>query len=699
MQMSQPNQSALKDSWAVRLLKLALLLAFMLLASILPVEGATYKFSLGDCATLEYGGAFCYNDPNCVDLTPHCDDDGDCSDGDYPTCSGTNTDYYPEGNVTANYATIGFSICRSTETDLLVRKGAGGFQTATPAVICWDTSILPDDYTVTEAILGIYPDQVDNESTRNLVAEWFTDDGTCDAGGAEWTKTVGTDAIAAFPLSAITINTQNLLTLSSPDSISKTGLTCLRIGIDGGAVGAGEDNRIDIRSYESINDPGPLLQILAVGPTSTPTNSPTVTNTPTITNTPTQTFTPTITDTPTQTPSLTPTSTPTSTPTDSQTPTDTPTPTQTGTQTPTQTPMDLSTSTPTQTSGTATPTVPNNCSHETIERIPVRDSAFVPDNANFLCDEDVERYKRQFWNFVVGGGQGSASGATLQLTPLEAFVDGGYLTEESNVDLSGNPSTNCWVVVSKFTTGDFPPFVRVAGTHYLTDCGATKLLPLPKELMWLWHVTTNGAGNIIGHTDLRGFSPSLRTVETETELNLLLGIAKGQLGQTLDTGLLYYFFQNEDGSVAQWDVISSESSGVLLGGDQTISGVKTFNSFPKKSGSSTLEWTPTNSGDFTTKSYVDSQVGVSGTASCDPPNLAPLGSYSCLVAVGGVSTATDVCIASHTGLDDIYPGFVSISAYPMAANGVLVSFLNVTGGGVFVNIPAGTARVRCMDAE
>lgn len=99
-----------------------------------------------------------------------------------------------------------------------------------------------------------------------------------------------------------------------------------------------------------------------VGPTPTPTDTPTMTATPTITPTQTQTNTPTATSTQTNTPTTTATRTPTNTPTITATPTETNTatitptasltPTVTETKTPTSTPT--ITSTPTTTS-TRTP--------------------------------------------------------------------------------------------------------------------------------------------------------------------------------------------------------------------------------------------------------------------------------------------------------------------------------------------------------
>jgi hypothetical protein len=119
----------------------------------------------------------------------------------------------------------------------------------------------------------------------------------------------------------------------------------------------------------------PTSSGIPVTPTTTPTNTPTVTQTPsasatigltptatetttptpttTQTNTPTNTETPTNTPTNTETPTPTVTETPTNTPTNTETPTNTPTntetPTPTVTETPTNTPTNTETPTPTPT--------------------------------------------------------------------------------------------------------------------------------------------------------------------------------------------------------------------------------------------------------------------------------------------------------------------------------------------------------------
>jgi hypothetical protein len=110
--------------------------------------------------------------------------------------------------------------------------------------------------------------------------------------------------------------------------------------------------------------PTPSSSSIPVTPTTTPTNTPTVTQTPsasaTIGLTPTATETTTPTPTTTQTNTPTNTETPTNTPTNTETPTNTPTetPTATVTETPTNTPTETPTNTPTNTeTPTPTPTV------------------------------------------------------------------------------------------------------------------------------------------------------------------------------------------------------------------------------------------------------------------------------------------------------------------------------------------------------
>lgn len=116
------------------------------------------------------------------------------------------------------------------------------------------------------------------------------------------------------------------------------------------------DTEIRDDSNMVVSDPSLYVDYIVhiVGPTDTPTITPTPTDTPTFTDTPTPTDTPTTTDTPTATETSTDTPTSTETPTDTPTSTDTPTETPTFTDTPTST--ETSTDTPTSTPSD-TPTV------------------------------------------------------------------------------------------------------------------------------------------------------------------------------------------------------------------------------------------------------------------------------------------------------------------------------------------------------
>jgi hypothetical protein len=325
--------------------------------------------------------------------------------------------------------------------------------------------------------------------------------------------------------------------------------------------------------------------------------------------------------------------------------------------------------------------------------MPVRDSAFLTDAQNFWCAEDVNRYALQFWPFAVMGGEATANGSTLELSTLIGFVDGGYVVEDDDVPLAGNPSTNCWVVASKYTFGDLAPFTRVAGTHWLKNCGATKPSPFPLSLMWIAKAETDGSSNITAITDLRGFVPGTRTVETEAELNDLLSIHKGQQAITTDTGILYYFFESEDGVTAEWQAVGIEGNAVQTSGDQTIAGIKTFSSFPRMD---TGDAVPAAANQFATKFYVDQEAGsFTGSIIFDPASVDSSGLLTAQVTVTGVTVEDYACIAVFGGINVLTP--FHVTAHVIAANTVGVYMTNL--GPLAVNLPSARLRVRCMDAR
>lgn len=155
---------------------------------------------------------------------------------------------------------------------------------------------------------------------------------------------------------------QNALNGNVNTSMTFTGTTITGMGLLTGTYNwYGPDNNI---------------QMNVVGPTPTPTVTPTQTKTPTVT--PTNTLTPTVTptNTPTVTETPTPTATPTITPSITTTSTETPTPTPTVTETPTNTPTVTLTVTPTI---TETPTVtPTPTVTETPTKTPTSTPTVTP---------------------------------------------------------------------------------------------------------------------------------------------------------------------------------------------------------------------------------------------------------------------------------------------------------------------------------
>jgi len=99
----------------------------------------------------------------------------------------------------------------------------------------FDTSALPDDATITGAVLKITPlaGELNNADTRNILVDWHTP--------ALWDPTDPTDwhnplsgSAASVALSAFTEGVEKQITLAIPTTVSKTGLTNLAVGISGG---------------------------------------------------------------------------------------------------------------------------------------------------------------------------------------------------------------------------------------------------------------------------------------------------------------------------------------------------------------------------------------------------------------------------------------------------------------------------------
>jgi hypothetical protein len=111
----------------------------------------------------------------------------------------------------------------------------------------FDTSALPNNATITAAKLRLYVTSRQSADNRKLVAEWYpATNWPIDA--ADYTTTPTTTASAGLAVTTLTTGAQNDLTLQNLGSISLTGLTALRLHLDGGQP-TGE-NAVWVASYD-----------------------------------------------------------------------------------------------------------------------------------------------------------------------------------------------------------------------------------------------------------------------------------------------------------------------------------------------------------------------------------------------------------------------------------------------------------------
>lgn len=129
---------------------------------------------------------------------------------------------------------------------------------------------------------------------------------------------------------------------------------------------------------------------------------------------------------------------------------------------------------------------------DTSNPIPSSNLSFLGDLRNFLKFEDAVRAQEHgMSSFVVSGGT-HTTGAGLNKTPSStiAYLSGYRTTESQSITYPDNDT--CWVAIHKDITGSQPPWLRVAGTHYLLDCTSSVEAAAPTNGVKLMKVVTSG---------------------------------------------------------------------------------------------------------------------------------------------------------------------------------------------------------------
>ena len=182
-------------------------------------------------------------------------------DGDVSLRSSVGNGYPPSGTAgpytTGNYFTVG-------------KRNAFGNYQIFDGLVRFDTSSLPDNAQISSATLSIYAvGKVDGDG-RSLIGSWYSA-ANWPIDAPDWTADAGTTALTGTPLSALTTNTTNTLTLQTPTLINLTGYTGLRLGLSGNAPA--NDNYLQIAAIDGTNPAARLTVTYLAPPPPAPVNT------------------------------------------------------------------------------------------------------------------------------------------------------------------------------------------------------------------------------------------------------------------------------------------------------------------------------------------------------------------------------------------------------------------------------------------
>jgi glucose/arabinose dehydrogenase len=180
------------------------------------------------------------------------DEDGNVFSNSMGAGSGA---YPPDGAITTSTAWTG----------VLVRRSGplfGGYEVRT-GLLRFDSSAIPDGATITSATLRLHVTSATTADARRLVAEWYNPAlWPIDAG--DYTATAASTAHQGTPIGSLTPGAQNDLPLQNLAQISTTGLTALRLHIDGGQP-TGE-NGVSFTAFEHATLPQAQLIVSYTAP-------------------------------------------------------------------------------------------------------------------------------------------------------------------------------------------------------------------------------------------------------------------------------------------------------------------------------------------------------------------------------------------------------------------------------------------------
>jgi hypothetical protein len=165
----------------------------------------------------------------------------------------------------ATYPPSGSIVHNSDPLHLYISKYAESIGNPQPfytviGLLRFDTSAIPDNATITSAIVKTVIRLVRNDNSRSLTAEYATWDGS----DADYTTTVGTNANAGIPLSTIAPGPFDIPLLNPNANINKTGTTYFKFHISGAQAGYNQFNTVEFTTVERSADEASKLIVTYV---------------------------------------------------------------------------------------------------------------------------------------------------------------------------------------------------------------------------------------------------------------------------------------------------------------------------------------------------------------------------------------------------------------------------------------------------
>jgi hypothetical protein len=153
----------------------------------------------------------------------------------------------------------------TAETFIRCQKKADAGEAAVHVTLMrFDTSSIPDDATISAAVLKLYVISLNDPEAKNVDVEWYTPSAWPPVDASDYSLSVGTTA-GSFALSTFTASTVEDLTLSAPSTVSLSGYTTLRMGISGGTP-SNADNYIEFASLDNVSLVEPRLEVTYTSP-------------------------------------------------------------------------------------------------------------------------------------------------------------------------------------------------------------------------------------------------------------------------------------------------------------------------------------------------------------------------------------------------------------------------------------------------